>query len=118
MSAIPVSQDGKVTKQILKEGSGEQTPPLKSQVYVHYTGVLESNGKEFDSSVRRGEPFVFTLGVGEVIRGWDLCVKTMKLGEKCKCTIPSDYAYGNSGVGKIIPPKATLVFDIELLKWE
>ena len=83
-------------------------------VSMHYTGWL-TNGKKFDSSVDRGEPFDFTLGVGQVISGWDQGVEGMKIGSKRKLTIPSRLAYGQMGAGSIIPPDATLVFEVELL---
>jgi FKBP-type peptidyl-prolyl cis-trans isomerase FkpA len=81
---------------------------------MHYTGWL-TNGKKFDSSVDRNEPFDFQLGVGQVIPGWDKGVEGMQIGQKRKLTIPSKMAYGAMGAGDIIPPDATLVFDVELL---
>lgn len=94
-------------------GTGEAAVAGRN-VSVHYTGWLE-NGKKFDSSVDRGQPFSFPLGAGRVIKGWDEGVQGMKVGGKRKLTIPSDLGYGSRGAGGVIPPNATLVFDVELL---
>ena len=94
-------------------GSGA-SPVSGKPVKVHYTGVLE-NGTKFDSSVDRGEPFVFTIGVGQVIPGWDEGVMSMKVGGKRKLIVPPQLGYGAAGAGGVIPPNATLIFDVELL---
>lgn len=83
-------------------------------VTVHYSGWLE-NGKKFDSSLDRGQPFSFPLGAGRVIKGWDEGVQGMKVGGKRKLIIPSGLGYGARGAGGAIPPHATLIFEVELL---
>jgi FKBP-type peptidyl-prolyl cis-trans isomerase len=99
----------------VKVGTGKEAKDGNT-VTVHYTGTL-TNGKKFDSSVGRG-PFSFILGRGEVIKGWDRGVKGMKIGGIRKLTIPSHLGYGERGAGADIPPNATLLFDVELLKVE
>ena len=95
---------------------GTGASPNRGQtVVVHYTGWL-TNGKKFDSSVDRGDPFEFKIGVGQVIQGWDQGVMTMKIGGKRKLTIPPELAYGSEDVGDgLIPPNSTLIFEVELL---
>jgi FKBP-type peptidyl-prolyl cis-trans isomerase len=97
----------------LKEGTGVEATTGK-QVTVHYVGTL-TDGKKFDSSRDRGKGFSFRLGGGQVIKGWDQGVAGMKVGGLRKLTIPSDLAYGDRGFPPVIPPKATLVFEVELL---
>ena len=96
-----------------KEGTGIEIKNGQTAV-VHYTGKL-TDGTTFDSSVTRGTPFEFSLGAGMVIKGWDLGVLGMKVGEKRMLTIPADLGYGTRGAGAVIPPNATLVFEVELL---
>lgn len=114
-SAAPtVTTDSGLQYQILKTGDGA-VAQAGQKVKVHYTGWL-TNGTKFDSSVDRGEPFEFKLGARQVIPGWDEGVAGMKVGEKRRLTIPSKLAYGKRGAGGgVIPPDATLVFDVELL---
>ncbi len=97
----------------LVEGTGP-SPAAGDNCQVHYTGWLE-NGTKFDSSVDRGQPFEFPIGQGRVIKGWDEGVSTMKVGGKRKLTIPASLGYGDRGAGGVIPPGATLIFEVELL---
>ena len=97
----------------LKVGTGP-TAQKDQMVKVHYTGWL-TTGKKFDSSVDRGEPFTFTLGAGQVIKGWDEGVAGMKVGGKRQLRIPPELGYGGQGSSGVIPPNATLIFDVELL---
>jgi len=94
-------------------GTGE-SPKQGQLVTVHYTGTLE-DGTKFDSSLDRGQPFQFNIGTGQVIKGWDEGLMTMRVGGKRRLIIPSDLGYGSRGAGGVIPPNATLVFEVELL---
>lgn len=109
-------EDG-LQKDVIKEGTGA-TPVRGQRVRVHYTGWLSENGtkgRKFDSSVDRGQPFEFIIGIGRVIRGWDEGVATMKVGEKSILTLKPEFGYGVRGAGAAIPPNATLIFEVELL---
>lgn len=98
----------------LKQGTGATASTGKT-VSVHYTGWLAKDGKKFDSSVDRGQAFMFQLGAGQVIKGWDEGVSGMKVGGKRQLRIPPELGYGARGAGGVIPPNATLIFDVELL---
>lgn len=109
-----LTEDGGLLKEVLRAGEGVQ-PVEGDEVEVHYVGTLE-NGEKFDSSRDRGEPFKFQIGQKQVIKGWDEGVATMKVGGKRTLIIPADLGYGARGAGNgLIPPGATLLFDVELL---
>jgi peptidylprolyl isomerase len=99
---------------------GGETPQTGQMVTVHYTGWLEdkdgAKGKKFDSSRDRGQPFTFKIGVSQVISGWDIGVSTMQIGGQRTLRIPAAHGYGARGAGGVIPPGATLIFDVELLE--
>ncbi|GAX22770.1 FK506-binding protein 14 [Fistulifera solaris] len=105
-----------VTKTTLKPGDGKTFPKKGDKLMMHYKGTLKSNGKQFDSSYDRGQPFSFKIGLGQVIRGWDDGVLLMSLGEKAVLDITSDFGYGEEGAGNgVIPPNADLVFEVKLM---
>ncbi|KAJ2706713.1 Fork head 1 [Coemansia sp. IMI 203386] len=101
--------------EVTKPGDGTNYPKPGDTVTMHYDGTL-ADGTPFDSSRKRGKPFVCKIGVGQLIKGWDEGVPKMSVGERAKLTITSDYGYGDRGIPGLIPSKATLVFDVELLK--
>ena len=107
--------DGSILKTIIKPGTGEEKPAWGNKVKVHYTGTLTSDGSKFDSSRDRGKPFEFTIGVGQVIKGWDEGVMKMSLGQRATLQITADYGYGAAGHPPVIPENADLVFDVEVL---
>ncbi len=112
------SNSGLIATILQEAPDNAQRPTPGARVSVHYTGWLDEQGekgKKFDSSVDRGEPFVFNVGVGQVIRGWDEGVLAMKVGEKRRLVIPPHLGYGQQGAGGVIPGNATLIFDVELL---
>ena len=117
----PTTHDAEFEKQFkvthIKEGDGKTFPKKGDHVFVHYTGTL-LDGKKFDSSVDRGEPFEFDLGVGQVIQCWDMSVARLSVGEKIKVICPYSLAYGERGAGRVIPPKSDLIFEMELIKIE
>jgi len=116
MSAQDLTGDGGVLKEIITPGVGEDVPTKGSDVKVHYVGTL-TNGSKFDSSRDRNEPFNFKLGQGQVIKGWDIGVATMKRNEVAKLTIKPEYGYGSRDSGSI-PANSTLIFEVELIDWD
>jgi FKBP-type peptidyl-prolyl cis-trans isomerase FkpA len=104
----------KLKIEVLNAGTGV-SPEVGQIAAVHYTGYLK-DGSKFDSSVDRNEPFEVAVGVGQVIGGWDLALLRMRVGDKVRLTIPPDLAYGAGGIEGVIPPNATLIFEVELLE--
>mmetsp|Transcript_27328 Transcript_27328/g.69121 ORF Transcript_27328/g.69121 Transcript_27328/m.69121 type:complete len:112 (+) Transcript_27328:83-418(+) len=99
----------------IRQGDGQTYPRQGDKLRMHYVGTIAATGKKFDSSIDRGIPFRFQIGVGQVIKGWDEGVMQMSLGEQAVLTITSDYAYGMMGAGGSIPADTDLVFEVELL---
>jgi len=115
---ITSTQDGGLLKKVLVEGSGDERPPIGSRVHVHYTGTLTADGSKFDSSRDRNRLFTTKIGVGEVIKGWDIGMPTMRRGEKAILRARHDYAYGEDGSPPTIPGGASLDFEVELFNWD
>jgi len=113
---VDLSGDGKLKKLIIQEGEGP-IPKTGAQISAHYDGKL-TDGKQFDSSRKRGRPFEFELNRGRVIRGWDLGFSSMRKGEKAILVIDSEYGYGARGAGGSIPGGATLYFEVELVDFK
>ena len=113
-AAAPVTTDSGLQYTDIVEGTGAM-PQAGQRVTVHYTGTLE-DGTKFDSSRDRGRPFTFQIGVGQVIKGWDEGVASMRVGGQRQLVIPAELGYGSRGAGGVIPPNATLLFDVELLR--
>ena len=109
------NNNNKIQEMKIETLQGGEGAKAGDKVTVNYTGTLE-NGVKFDSSIDRGQPFTFTLGQNSVIQGWEQGLLGMKPGEKRKLTIPPELAYGEQGAGGVIPPNATLIFEVELLK--
>jgi len=109
-----ITMENGLSMEVITEGEGDTTAQKGDQVSVHYTGTF-IDGKKFDSSLDRGQPFTFQLGAGRVIQGWDIGVEGMKVGEKRILHIPYQLAYGERGYPGAIPPQADLIFEVELL---
>ena len=111
-----MSEDPKASIEVLHPGDAVNFAKRGDEVRIHYTGTLAANGFEFDSSRKRDKEFKTPVGVGRVIKGWDWACQKISLGERIKLTIEAEWAYGQNGAGGVIPPGATLVFDMQLLQ--
>lgn len=114
---VPVPASDELVIEVIQEGEGSEVSRNDDSLSVHYVGRLV-DGQKFDSSRDRGTPFQFTLGAGQVIEGWDQGMLGMKIGESRKLTIPASLGYGSRGAGDIIPPNATLIFEVELISMD
>ncbi|KAI8929634.1 hypothetical protein BC831DRAFT_422468 [Entophlyctis helioformis] len=115
---VPLDATGFVKKRILAAGTGPQPSRQGTTVRVHYTGSLHTTGEVFDSSVTRGDPLSFRIGEGQVIKGWDIGIASMHVGEKAELLIDAEYGYGSRGSPPKIPGGATLVFAVELVSMD
>ena len=115
VTALASPSDSGLSLEVVKKGDDKHFPKVGDVLTMHYTGTLMDNTK-FDSSRDRDQPFEFTIGVGQVIPGWDKGVMKMSLGERANLHVPAAMGYGASGAGDVIPPNADLNFDVELLK--
>lgn len=106
-----------VDVETIKQGDGVTFPTRGQTVVIHYTGTL-TNGTKFDSSRDRGRPLKFSIGGGQVIKGWDEGIAKMSVGETSRLTVSPDYGYGAAGSANVVPPNATLIFEVELLGLE
>eukprot|EP01029_Cantina_marsupialis_P027612 TRINITY_DN773089_c0_g1_i1.p1 TRINITY_DN773089_c0_g1~~TRINITY_DN773089_c0_g1_i1.p1 ORF type:complete len:265 (-),score=107.68 TRINITY_DN773089_c0_g1_i1:214-1008(-) len=113
---ISIEDAPELVKTVVTEGDNETFPKVGDQLVMHYAGRLASNDEKFDSSYDRGTPFEFTIGVGQVIKGWDEGVMKMSVGEKAEIFIPSEMGYGVMGAPPSIPPHSDLIFEVELLE--
>jgi FKBP-type peptidyl-prolyl cis-trans isomerase len=111
---VAIIPDGKITKEIIWNGTGGSSPKVNQVFKIHYIGML-ADGKVFDSSRARGAPFTFTDGRG-VVSGWSIAVSSMTVGERATFSINWEYGYGEYGYPPVVPPRADLMFDIELMK--
>ncbi len=108
---------GNLKKEVILKGTGATKPARGQLVTAHYTGKL-TNGSEFDSSRKRGKPFQFKIGMGQVIKGWDVGIASMVKGERAVLTCSPEYAYGEDGYPPVIPENSTLMFDVELIDFK
>lgn len=116
VESVDYSKVRGIVKEVITEGTGSLGEPGQTAI-VHYVGSF-INGAVFDSSRKRGTPFEFKLGAGEVIKGWDMGIATMREGETAKFLIAADHAYGAKGLGAVVPPDSVVLFEVEVLKFK